>query len=147
MLYQRRFRRIYSVPELAPGFVGPGHLAAPVIPPEDFALSDPFILLMDDHFDIGDRPVGGPHPHAGFETVTLLLQGSIYDRDEGGFIEAGEVQWKGARRGIIHGENVGGKGKVGLFQLVLKLPKADGWNKQRVQTIPHDSQTARAGNG
>src|SRR6266481_5224181 len=40
--------RTYNVPELAPGFVGPGHLAAPVISPEDFALNDPFILLMDD---------------------------------------------------------------------------------------------------
>ena len=99
MLYQRRISRIYNVPELAPGFVGPRHLAAPVISPEDFALSDPFILLMDDHLDIGDRPLGGPHPHAGFETVTLLLQGSIYDRDEGGVIEAGEVQWMTAGRG------------------------------------------------
>ena len=77
MLYQRRISRIQNVPQLAPGFVGPGHLAAPVISLEDFALNDPFILLMDDHFDIGDRPLGGPHPHAGFETVTLLLRGSV----------------------------------------------------------------------
>ena len=48
-------------------------------------MNDPFILLMDDHLDIGDRPVGGPHPHAGFETVTLILDGAIIDRDEGGF--------------------------------------------------------------
>jgi len=34
-----------------------------------------------------DRTVGEPHPHAGFETVTLLLDGAIYDRDEGGVIE------------------------------------------------------------
>jgi redox-sensitive bicupin YhaK (pirin superfamily) len=39
-------------------------------------MNDPFILLMDDHLDIGDRPVGGPHPHAGFETVTLILDGA-----------------------------------------------------------------------
>lgn len=56
MSYQRQISRIHNVPELAPGFVGPGHLAAPVISPEDFALNDPFILLMDDHLDIGDRP-------------------------------------------------------------------------------------------
>ena len=143
MLYQRRISRMYNVPELAPGFVGPGHLAAPVIPPEDFALSDPFILLMDDHFDIGDRPVGGPHPHAGFETVTLLLQGSIYDRDEGGFIEAGEVQWMTAGRGIIHGENVGAKGKVRLLQLWLTLPKADRWTEPGFQTIHTDAVPVR----
>jgi len=147
MLYQRRISRIYNVPELAPGFVGPGHLAAPVISPEDFALNDPFILLMDDHLDIGDRPLGGPHPHAGFETVTLLLQGSIYDRDEGGFIEAGEVQWMTAGRGIIHGENVGAKGKVRLLQLWLTLPKADRWTEPGFQTIHTDAVPVRRENG
>jgi redox-sensitive bicupin YhaK (pirin superfamily) len=147
MLYQRRISRIYNVPELAPGFIGPGHLAAPVIAPEDFAINDPFILLMDDHLDIGDRPVGGAHPHAGFETVTLLLQGSIYDRDEGGFIEAGEVQWMTAGRGIIHGENVGAKGKVRLLQLWLTLPKADRWTEPGFQTIHTDAVPVRRENG
>src|SRR5690348_15797702 len=147
MLYQRRISRSYNVPELAPGFVGPGHLAAPVIPPEDFELNDPFILLMDDHLDIGDRPVGGPHPHAGFETVTLLLEGSIYDRDEGGVIEAGEVQWMTAGRGIIHGENVGAKGKVRLLQLWLTLPKADRWTEPGFQTIHTDAVPVRRENG
>jgi redox-sensitive bicupin YhaK (pirin superfamily) len=147
MLYQRRISRIHNVPQLAPGFVGPGHLAAPVIPPEDFALNDPFILLMDDHFDIGDRPLGGPHPHAGFETVTLLLQGSVYDRDEGGFIDTGEVQWMTAGRGIIHGENVGAKGKVRLLQLWLTLPKADRWTEPGFQTIHTDAVPVRQENG
>jgi redox-sensitive bicupin YhaK (pirin superfamily) len=147
MLYQRRISRIHDVPELGPGFVGPGHLAAPVISPEDFALNDPFILLMDDHFDIGDRPVGGPHPHAGFETVTLLLQGTIYDRDEGGFIDTGEVQWMTAGRGIIHGENVGAKGKVRLLQLWLTLPKADRWTEPGFQTIHTDAVPVRRENG
>ena len=147
MLYQRRISRIYNVPPLAPGFVGLGHLAAPVISPEEFALNDPFILLMDDHFDIGDRPVGGPHPHAGFETVTLLLQGSVYDRDEGGLIKAGEVQWMTAGRGIIHGENVGAKGKVRLLQLWLTLPKADRWTEPGFQTIHTDAVPVRRENG
>jgi len=147
MLYQRRISRIHDIPELAPGFVGPGHLAAPVISPEDFALNDPFILLMDDHFDIGDLPVGGPHPHAGFETVTLLLQGSIYDRDEGGLIDTGEVQWMTAGRGIIHGENVGAKGKVRLLQLWLTLPKADRWTEPGFQTIHTDAVPVRRENG
>ena len=147
MLYQRRISRIHNVPELAPGFVGPGHLAAPVIPSDDFGLTDPFIALMDDHLDIGDRPVGGPHPHAGFETVTLLLQGSVYDRDEGGLIKAGEVQWMTAGRGIIHGENVGAKGKVRLLQLWLTLPKADRWTEPGFQTIHTDAVPVRRENG
>jgi quercetin 2,3-dioxygenase len=80
-LHQRQISRVTTVPKLAPGFVGPGHLAAPVIPSDDFVLTDPFVALMDDHLDIGNRPVGGPHPHAAFETVTLLLEGSIYDAE------------------------------------------------------------------
>jgi hypothetical protein len=102
---------------------------------------------MDDHLDIGDRPVGGPHPHAGFETVTLLLQGSIYDRDEGGVVEADEVQWLTAGRGIIHGENVGAKGKVRLLQLWLTLPKADRWTEPGFQTIHTDAVPVRRESG
>jgi quercetin 2,3-dioxygenase len=132
---QRRIARVVTVPPLAPGFVGPGHLAAQVVSPEDFVLNDPFIVLMDDHLDIGDRTVGEPHPHAGFETVTLLLDGAIYDRDEGGGIEAGEVQWMTAGRGIIHGENVATKGKVRLLQLWLTLPKEQRWTTPGIQTI------------
>jgi quercetin 2,3-dioxygenase len=79
-------------------------------------------MLADDHLDIGDRAAGEPHPHAGFETVTLLLDGAISDRGEGGDISAGEVQWMTAGRGIIHGEDVKTRGKVRLLQLWLVLP-------------------------
>jgi quercetin 2,3-dioxygenase len=140
---QRRIARVVTVPPLAPGFVGPGHLAAQVVSPEDFLLNDPFILLMDDHLDIGDRTVGEPHPHAGFETVTLLLDGAIYDRDEGGVIGAGEVQWMTAGGGIIHGENVMTKGKVRLLQLWLTLPKEQRWTKPGFQTIQADAVPVR----
>src|SRR5258705_225459 len=121
MSQQRSISRVVNVPPAAPGFVGPGHLAAPVVSPENFEMNDPFILLMDDHLDIGDRPVGGPHPHAGFETVTLILDGAIFDRDEGGTLNAGEVQWMTAGNGIIHSEDVRTKGKVRLLQLWLTL--------------------------
>lgn len=143
MSQERRIARVVTVPPLAPGFVGPGHLAAQVVPPEDFVLNDPFILLMDDHLDIADRTVGEPHPHAGFETVTLLLEGAIYDRDEGGVINAGEVQWMTAGRGIIHGENVATKGKVRLLQLWLTLPKEQRWTTPGFQTIHTDAVPVR----
>src|SRR6266576_1374402 len=78
MTTQRRIARIEDVPALAPGFAGPGHTAAPVISMEEFARTDPFIALMDDHLDMGERQVGGAHPHAGFETVTLLLDGTTW---------------------------------------------------------------------
>jgi redox-sensitive bicupin YhaK (pirin superfamily) len=142
-LTQRRIARVVAVPPLGPGFIGPGHLAAPVVSPDDFARTDPFILLMDDHLDIGERPVGGAHPHAGFETVTLVLDGAIYDRDEGGVINAGEVQWMTAGRGIIHGENVATKGRVRLLQLWLTLPKAQRWTTPAFQDIHADDVVIR----
>jgi redox-sensitive bicupin YhaK (pirin superfamily) len=143
MPHQRRIARVVTVPPLVPGFVGPGHLAAQVVSPEEFVLNDPFILLMDDHLEIGDRTVGEAHPHAGFETVTLLLDGAIYDRDEGGAIKAGEVQWMTAGRGIIHGENVATKGKVRLLQLWLTLPKDERWTTPGFQTVHADAVPVR----
>jgi redox-sensitive bicupin YhaK (pirin superfamily) len=136
---QRRIARTVTPPPLAPGFIGPGHLASPLLGGDDFAATDPFIALMDDHLDIGNRPVGGPHPHAGFETVTLLLDGSLFDADEGGELQAGEVQWMTAGRGIIHGENVTTRGKVRLLQLWLTLPKSERWTEPGFQEI-HDRQ-------
>jgi hypothetical protein len=147
MSLQRHIARIVTVPALAPGFVGPGHLAAQVVGSEGFAQTDPFIALMDDHLDIGDRPVGGPHPHAGFETVTLLLEGSIRDRDEGGVIHTGEVQWMTAGRGIVHGENVEAQGKVRLLQLWLTLPKSQRWTDPRFQDIRGQSIPVREEHG
>jgi redox-sensitive bicupin YhaK (pirin superfamily) len=135
MSQQRGISRVVNVPPAAPGFVGRGHLAAPVVSPENFEMNDPFILLMDDHLDIGDRPVGGPHPHAGFETVTLILEGAIFDRDEGGTLNAGEVQWMTAGSGIIHSEDVRTKGKVRLLQLWLTLPKNKRWIAPGFQAI------------
>jgi len=143
MSQPRRIARVITVPPLSPGFVGAGHLAAQVVSPADFALNDPFIMLADDHLDIGTRNVGGPHPHAGFETVTLILDGAIYDRDEGGVIDAGEVQWMTAGRGIIHGENVATKGPVRLLQLWLTLPKHQRWTTPAFQDIHTDAVPVR----
>ena len=140
---QRRLARVVTVPPLEPGFVGPGHLAAQVVSPEGFAIQDPFIMLADDHLDIGDRPVGGPHPHAGFETVTLILDGAIYDRDEGGVIRAGEVQWMTAGSGIIHGEHVHTQGKVRLLQLWLTLPREQRWTAPAFQDVHADAIPVR----
>src|SRR5258708_28157259 len=147
MSQQRSISRVVNVPPAARGFVGSGHLAAPVVCPQNFEMNDPFILLMDDHLDIGDRPVGGPHPHAGFETVTLILDGAIFDRDEGGTLNAGEVQWMTAGNGIIHSEDVRTKGKVRLLQLWLTLPKNKRWVAPDFQTINVNEVPVRRKNG
>lgn len=143
MSQRRGISRVVDVPPAGPGFVGPGHLAAPVVSPENFEMTDPFILLMDDHFDIGNRPAGGPHPHAGFETVTLILDGTIYDRDEGGTLNAGEVQWMTAGSGIIHNEDVKTKGRVRLLQLWITLPKNARWTSPGFQAIHSESIPVR----
>ena len=147
MSNQRGVIRVVNVPPAAPGFVGPGHLAAPVVSPENFEMTDPFIVLMDDHLDIGNRPVGGPHPHAGFETVTLILDGAIYDRDEGGTLNAGEVQWMTAGSGVIHNEDVKTNGKVRLLQLWLTLPKNERWTAPSFQAIHAHSIPVRHEHG
>jgi len=138
MSIHRRITRTVDTPALAPGFIGAGHLMTPVLSIDDYALNDPFIMLADDLLDLGDRPVGGPHPHAGFETVTLLIDGEIFDRDEGGTIRAGEVQWMTAGSGIIHGENVATRGRVRLLQLWLVLPRSERWATPGFQDI-HDA--------
>ena len=147
MSQQRGISHVVNVPPLAPGFVGPGHLASPVVAGENFEMTDPFILLMDDHLDIGNGPVGGPHPHAGFETVTLILDGAIYDRDEGGTLNAGEVQWMTAGSGVIHNEDVKTKGKMRLLQLWLTLPKKERWTEPGFQVLHSDSIPVRHESG
>ncbi|RKP50315.1 pirin family protein [Pararobbsia silviterrae] len=53
-----------------------------------------------------DRGVG-PHPHRGFETVTLAWEGSVAHHDSAGnagVIGPGDVQWMTAGAGILHKE-------------------------------------------
>src|SRR5579862_822299 len=116
------------VPE--PGFLGEGHTAVPVVRSEQFERNDPFILLMDDRIHLkGDRPAGGPHPHAGFETVTLVLEGQLHyhDRNGEGSLQAGDVQWMTAGRGVIHTETIDRAVDLRILQLWLTLPKKDRW--------------------
>jgi redox-sensitive bicupin YhaK (pirin superfamily) len=49
----------------------------------------------------------GPHPHRGFETVTIVYAGEVEHRDstgQGGVIGPGDVQWMTAGAGILHEE-------------------------------------------
>lgn len=49
----------------------------------------------------------GPHPHRGFETVTIAFQGEVEHGDSAGnrgVIGPGDVQWMTAASGIIHEE-------------------------------------------
>ena len=85
----------------------------------------PFVFV--DHYrstsarGIGDRP----HPHAGIEVLSYLLEGGVEHRDSMGFrdrLGAGDAQWIRAGRGILHAEQPQG-GRHGL-QLWTSLPPA-----------------------
>lgn len=95
---------------------------------------DPFLLLhhygpyaiseFNNPFDLG------PHPHRGFEPITLLFKGEQLHRDSLGnemLIKAGDVQWTTAGRGIVHAEGpskefVKKGGELEGIQLWLNLP-------------------------
>lgn len=118
----RPITRVVVTPPPSPGFIGDGHTAVEVITPTELATSDPFVLLMDDRLDIAERrQIGGAHPHAGLETVTLVLEGTLHDRDEGE-LGPGDLLWMTAGRGIIHNEAVEAVGKSRILQLWIALP-------------------------
>jgi hypothetical protein len=140
---ERAISRVVTTPPPAPGFIGEGHTAVPVVQPHDFARTDPFILLMDDRIDLPPgRPAGGAHPHAGFETVTFVLEGKLRDRDEG-LLEAGDVVWMTAGSGVIHNEDVEPLGRSRILQLWLTLPSASRWAPPRFEYIARDRAPLR----
>jgi redox-sensitive bicupin YhaK (pirin superfamily) len=103
---------------------------------------DPFLLL--DHFG-SDNPsdyiAGFPmHPHRGIETVTYMLAGVVNHRDSignAGSIQAGDVQWMTAGRGIMHEEMPGHQaGRLSGFQLWVNLPARDKMTEPRYQEVP-----------
>jgi quercetin 2,3-dioxygenase len=116
-----------------PGFLGAGHVARSLIQ-GDFADTDPFILLMDDMLDKkDDHPAGGPHPHAGFETVTLLLEGELGDDAHG--MKTGDLEMMTAGSGIIHTEIITKPTRLRILQLWLTLSKEERWTAPRIQSL------------
>ncbi len=129
---KRKLVRQYR-PADHPGFLGAGHIARALVQ-GDFADTDPFILLMDDMLDKkDDHPAGGPHPHAGFETVTLLLEGELGDDVHG--MKTGDLEIMTAGSGIIHTETITKKTRLRILQLWLTLSKEERWAEPRVQSI------------
>lgn len=71
------------------------------------------------------------HPHRGFETVTVVVQGKVDHADSNGNTVRygdGDVQWMTAGRGLQHSEmfplmNKQSTNELVLFQIWLNLPK------------------------
>lgn len=94
----------------------------------------PFLLLDyagPNEFAAADKPRGvGPHPHRGFETVTIVYKGELAHQDstgQGGIIGPGDVQWMTAGSGILHEEFHSAAftqsgGTLEMIQLWVNLP-------------------------
>jgi quercetin 2,3-dioxygenase len=104
----------------------PAHQARVVFAPDDFRDTSPFLFMAEDWFA---PPAGFPeHPHRGMQTVTVVLDGSLEHRDHTGghgMLEAGDVQWMTAGRGVLHSEMPGHATGVHTLQLWLNLPAAE----------------------
>jgi redox-sensitive bicupin YhaK (pirin superfamily) len=129
-----RLVRVRSLDAPRPGFAGPGHMAVEVIGSSDLVATDPFVLLMDDRIDFAPgSAVGGPHPHAGLETVTFVLEGSLVDGEELG---SGDLEWMTAGRGVIHSEDIRvPTGHARVLQLWVTLPETDRAVAPHVQIV------------
>ncbi|MCE1235630.1 MAG: pirin family protein [Hyphomicrobiales bacterium] len=129
-------------------WVGDGFLVRPIFAEAAFteALS-PFLMFdwaAERTFPPSATPRGvGPHPHRGFETVTLVYAGEVAHRDSAGHadrIGAGDVQWMTAGSGLVHEEMLGGDvdahgGAVSMAQLWVNLPAAAKATPPRYQAI------------
>ena len=119
----------------------PGHL-------RDLAQVSPFLLL--DYQKPHTYPATthprrgvGPHPHRGFETVTLALAGAVAHHDSvgnDGVIYPGDVQWMTAGAGILHREYhetdfARQGGSLHMVQLWVNLPRAHKMTAPRYQHL------------
>ena len=132
-LASRDVARILN-PGFEPGRVG-GHLARRLIDGRDLASTDPFILMAEDHMP---RDAFSRHPHREFETVTLVLDGAVEHFDSaghGGVLEAGDVQWMTAGRGVVHEENALAGAVAHTLQLWINLPSSAKMTVPRYQDL------------
>jgi redox-sensitive bicupin YhaK (pirin superfamily) len=92
---------------------------------------DPFLMLDAFGSDAASDYIGGfpSHPHRGFETVTIMLEGRMRHQDSVGnvgLLEPGSVQWMTAGRGIVHSEMPEqDEGRMAGFQLWVNLAAKD----------------------
>jgi redox-sensitive bicupin YhaK (pirin superfamily) len=137
--------RIHRQPE--GHWVGDGFPVHTVLDYQRHPELSPFLLL--DHAGPADfapaqkaRGVDW-HPHRGFETVTLVLDGEVDHEDtagNGGRIGEGEVQWMTAGAGLLHKEMHSPEftrrgGRFQALQLWVNLPAKSKMAPPRYQTL------------
>jgi redox-sensitive bicupin YhaK (pirin superfamily) len=141
----KRVLRIHRQPE--GHWVGDGFPVHTVLDYQRQPEASPFLLL--DHagpfdFPPAEKPRGvGWHPHRGFETVTVVLDGEVDHEDtagNGGRIAAGDVQWMTAGSGLLHKEMHSDAftrrgGRFHALQLWVNLPAKSKMTPPRYQTL------------
>jgi redox-sensitive bicupin YhaK (pirin superfamily) len=110
--------------------------------------ADPFVFL--DHFgpmvkQVGEQGVP-PHPHAGIATVTYLFEGRNRHQDSYGhdaIIEAGDIAWMQAGKGIIHSEGMNENQtepmRIHGLQLWISLPAKDKFIEPKFYHYPSNT--------
>src|SRR5579871_5612438 len=103
------------------------------LPTRNLKQVDPFILI---HHMVPTVVKPGadiripPHPHAGFEVVTYLIDGEFFHRDSKGHdvvARGGDINWMTSGAGIVHSEGptenfLKTGGKLELMQVWINLP-------------------------
>jgi quercetin 2,3-dioxygenase len=103
------------------------------LPSRNLKQVDPFLLihhLLPIDLEPGNPFRIPPHPHAGFEVVTYLIDGEFFHRDSKGndqFARGGDINWMTAGSGIIHSEGptesfLEKGGRLQLLQVWINLP-------------------------
>jgi quercetin 2,3-dioxygenase len=114
---------------------------------------DPFLMLDEFGSDDPESWIAGfpEHPHRGFETVTIMLDGRVKHADSvgnQGVIEAGDVQWMTAGSGIIHSEMPErADGRLRGFQLWVNLPAKLKMTSPRYQDVRASRIASASHNG
>jgi quercetin 2,3-dioxygenase len=115
---------------------------------------DPFLMFGAFGSDSASDYIGGfpNHPHRGFETVTIMLQGRMRHKDSVGnvgLLEPGSVQWMTAGRGIIHSEMPEqDEGRMFGFQLWVNLAAKDKMSAPAYRDVsPADVPVVDLGDG
>ena len=70
--------------------------------------------------------------------MTLVLEGTLSDRHEGD-LQAGDMVWMTAGRGIIHSESIEASGRSRILQLWIALPTRDRGLAPRFEIIRREA--------
>lgn len=125
---QTRPRRISQISRGMPTSDGAGVKLTRMLGHQGLDYLDPFLMLDQFRSDNRDDYIAGfpSHPHRGFETVTIMLDGRMRHGDNKGHkgvIGPGGIQWMTAGRGIVHSEMPEQEdGRMWGFQLWVNLP-------------------------